>query len=247
MDIRSFARSEWGNGERNYGDVADRYVKAALACEDPESALTPAVFDAMSDAFRRLRKALEESVGSWDADPDGTSHGRQQQERLPLAPVGDRQDHGRDLIQAPDDSHRSNGETPAVQDPAAEDRTPVVQGNDDGQEVNGGRGAQCRNDSQARNGTPATPIEQRIQLLNEVVWIMDEGGSGKGHVIPWQDVTIDGIERTLRFYGGELRGIRKKSGLLESARTVMIRHRVYRLGDVPRDALLGVFPDEQAA
>lgn len=242
VQVQSFARAAWESGERDHGEVARQYLRAALTSDDPEGALYPLVTAAMSEQFRRYRKALEHAVGSWEPRRPG------EQGALPLSPVRP-EDSSRADVQRSSDSQRGIGASPAAPKtaPPAPKTKAEANGSTESGGAKAGRGAHRGGDSQSTGGTPATPAEQRAELLNQDVWIVSESGGERGRMVRWIDVTLEDIERTVTYYRGLIGGMASKIALLESARAQMIRHQVSRLGDVPRDALLDTLPAGKAA
>lgn len=67
MDIRTFAREQWGRDERDPQAAAEAYLRAALESRDAYSALIQSVRSAMAGEFRSLRRGLEQQALPWDA------------------------------------------------------------------------------------------------------------------------------------------------------------------------------------
>jgi hypothetical protein len=80
--------------------MAQKYLAASLASEDPEDALWQPVRDAVGDAVKRLRRALEDQVPRWDRPAPCQDAPRPQESRVPSssgAPVqGNDEGHARD-------------------------------------------------------------------------------------------------------------------------------------------------------
>jgi hypothetical protein len=79
-----------------------------------------------------------------------------------------------------------------------------------------------------------TLTDQRAQLLQEQVWTATRGW------IQWTDITCEDIERTIAKYRQVANGIDLKIDRLDSARRVMERHGVERLGDAPWEEITGL-------
>jgi hypothetical protein len=69
IDLNLFAKQRWTQGDRDEKSVAEAYVQAALAAEDPSAYLVPAIKQQVAEEFRRYRNSVEDDVFPLQ-DPD---------------------------------------------------------------------------------------------------------------------------------------------------------------------------------
>lgn len=158
MSVSSYARSSYNGGERDPDKTAAEFLREALAGGDPFGALLPVMQAAMSEEFRRLRRAMSDRVPLWDARPD-----------------------------------------------------------------------------QALPSSRITLTDRRAALLSEQVWVASTGG-----FVLWKNLTIEDITLTVKHYRAVVSGVEGTIQRLESARRVMEKHRVGRLGDAPWEEIADI-------